>query len=447
MFPIVGIPAVVSQTMQAHRDVFCRDAGFAHIQRYVSGLLLSPNKTLQGMYDQFVPVDAPVASRRAMHEAVFESGWNVDELMSSHRAQVSKAHQGKGREVISLDWTLVHHDYSGHIHGAKRMYEYVEQRMSTYQTVVTAALANPERVDGLAVELQYPNYQAEEMAYLNATVKASYQEMEQVRERLEELIYYHKNRLAYRKRTEIAVAIVEQLETEGHFPHAHYAFDNGVLSRPLTQLIEQSGKHWVSEIECSRHILWQDQWQRVDAIAAELRNEHPESFRCVKLKQRNGECKSYWSFTKCVRLKKYGRKRLVIVHETDDLSDPPRFLLTDARHWDATRVIQTWSYRWPVEVFHEFCKHRVGFESAQVRNEQAVKRHFALSCLSQSVLQTARCEGQTSERFSFAKGTQSIGQRLYTITRQALEQLVKLAQDLFNQGHSLEQVVEVMMPR
>ena len=68
----------------------------------------------------------------------------------------------------------------------------------------------------------------------------------------------------------------------------------------------------------------------------------------------------------------------------------------------------------------------MGFESAQVPNQQAVTRHFALSCLSQSVLQNASCSGQTSERFSFAKTKQCIGQELYTITRQALEQLLTL---------------------
>jgi hypothetical protein len=96
------------------------------------------------------------------------------------------------------------------------------------------------------------------------TAQESYEQMEQVYQRLEQLLHYHKNRLAYRKRTEIAVDIVRQLESEGQFPQADYAFDSGVLSRPLTELIEASGKHWVSEIESSRLILWQGQWQRVD---------------------------------------------------------------------------------------------------------------------------------------------------------------------------------------
>jgi hypothetical protein len=156
-----------------------------------------------------------------------------------------------------------------------------------------------------------------------------------------------------------------------------------VLTLELTQLIESSGKHWVSEIESSQLILWSDKWCRVDAVATKLRTEHPESFRPLSVRCRNGEVKQFWAFTKTVRLKRYGRKRLVIVHEQEDLSDEPRFLLTDALHWESGRVIQTWSYRWTIEIFHEFAKQVTGFESAQVRNEEAVKRHFRLSCVAQ----------------------------------------------------------------
>ena len=83
--------------------------------------------------------------------------------------------------------------------------------------------------------------------------------------------------------------MVQQLEQEGHFPQAHYAFDKGVLTLELTRGIESVGKHWVSEVECSRHIQWQGQWRRVDAVAAELRRDHPESFRPVRVRGRNGD--------------------------------------------------------------------------------------------------------------------------------------------------------------
>ncbi|WP_293113815.1 hypothetical protein [Moorena sp. SIO4G3] len=53
----------------------------------------------------------------------------------------------------------------------------------------------------------------------------------------------------------------------------------GILSHPKTELIESSGKHWVSEIECSRHILGNNQWQRVDSVASGLKTNYPEIFR------------------------------------------------------------------------------------------------------------------------------------------------------------------------
>ena len=110
----------------------------------------------------------------------------------------------------------------------------------------------------------------------------------------------------------MALAIAQPLEEEGHFPQAHYAFDNGLLTLDLTRFLERAGKHWVSEVEYSRHIQWYGQWQRVDTVAATLRQEHPESFRPGMVRGRHGEHKQYGVFTKVVRLKRYGRKRLVI---------------------------------------------------------------------------------------------------------------------------------------
>lgn len=56
-----------------------------------------------------------------------------------------------------------------------------------------------------------------ERTHLKMTRQDSYAQMEQVRERLIELFHYQKNRLAYRKRTEIAVEIVKQIESEKNF--------------------------------------------------------------------------------------------------------------------------------------------------------------------------------------------------------------------------------------
>ncbi|MDJ0573263.1 MAG: hypothetical protein QNJ53_30090 [Pleurocapsa sp. MO_192.B19] len=79
--------------------------------------------------------------------------------------------------------------------------------------------------------------------------------------------------------------------------------------------------------------------------------------------------------------------------------------------------------------------------------EEAVKRHFCLSCVAQSILQQASCSGRKSERFNSAQEDEpTIGQRLYSLTREALYNLLELSQNLFVQGKSTEQILEVMMP-
>jgi len=445
MLPVVGVPKTVQQQMRPYRDLFRRSEGFEYVSRYITGLLVSPNKTLQGIHAaQVWEDDGP--SYRAMHEAVFEAGWNAEELLLRHRRLIAPEHRNRGREVISLDWTLVHHERGPHIYGVTKSYDYVERRMAQFQTTVTAVVANRQLIDGIDARIQEPDVSKEEEEYLKATVQASYEQMEQARTRLLELLHHVQHRLAYKKRTEIVVEMVKQLEEEGNFPQADYAFDNGVLTIDLTRLIESKGKHWVSEIESSRLILWHEAWRRVDDVATELRQHHPESFRRLSVRCRNGETKEFWAFTKTVRLKKYARKRLALVHERADLSDTPRFLLTDAVHWESRRMIETWSFRWAAEVFHEFSKQGCGLEAAQVRNEEAVNRHLRLSCLAQSILQRTPTVVSTSEQFAFAKGTITFGQRCRALTREVFHSLLSVAQRLFAGGYSCDQVTEALMP-
>jgi len=445
MLPMVGVAETVRKGLRPYRELFRRDEGFEYVSRYVTGLLVSPNKTLQGIYANQVWTEKQ-PSRRAMHEAVFEADWNAEELLPRHRTLIAPEHRQRGREVISLDWTLVHHERGPHIYGTTKSYDYVERRLARFQTTVTAVIANRYLIDGIGVQIQEPDVCKEEEEYLKATVQTKYTQMEQTRTRLLELLHHLEHKLAYKKRTEIVVEMVAQLEEEGKFPQADYAFDNGVLTLELTRLIESKGKHWVSEVESSRHMLWKDEWQRIDEVATALRQRHPESFRKVSVRCRNGKTKEFWAFTKSVRLKRYGRKRIAMVHEQVDLTDSPRFLVTDAVQWESGRMIETWSFRWAAEVFHEFSKQGTGLEAAQVRNEEAVKRHLRLSCLAQSILQRTPTIASTSEQFAFAKGEITFGQRCRTITREVFHALIAFAQRLFAGGYSSAQVVEVLMP-
>jgi hypothetical protein len=307
-------------------------------------------------------------------------------------------------------------------------------------------VANRGRLAGIEVVGQQPDRHDAEMASLPETGQARYTPLETARGRLLERLHERRHRLEDKKRTALARELVTPLAQEGHLPQAHDAFDTGVVNRELTRGIEHAGKPWGSELERSRHIPWQGPWRRVDAVAEALRYAHPESFRRMRVRCRTGETTACWAFTNVGRLTRAGRKRLVIVHESEALCEAPRGLLTEALHGASGRVSETWRDRWTSAILHAVGKPVCGLETAQVRKAEAVKRHCRWRGVAQSLLQQAPASGAATERCTFAQGATTIGQQVRTIAREALQRLLTLVEQLLAQGHSGEPMLEVLMP-
>jgi hypothetical protein len=193
-------------------------------------------------------------------------------------------------------------------------------------------------------------------------------------------------------------------------------------------------------------MLWHDQWRRIEEGATELPQTHPESFRQVYVRCRTGKRKEVWAFTKSVRLKRYGRKRIARVPERADLTDNPRFLVTEAVQWASGRSRETGSFRGAAEVCPECSKPGTGWEAAQGRHEEAVPRQLRFSCLAPSILHRAPTSASTSEPCAFAQGEKTFGQRCRAITRAVFLSLLSGAQRLFASGSSRAQVREALLP-
>jgi hypothetical protein len=209
MLPITRVPETIAKGMAHFRPIFCRQEGFDHVSRYVTGLILRPNKPLQGMYALQV-WDQQAPSRRAMPAGVFEAGWDDAALLQQQRAVVARDYRGHGRAVISLDWTLGHHERGPKMYAVQRAYDSVAHRTTVLQTVGTAVVANREGFDGLDVVVQDPLALSAEEAYLQSTATASDEQRAAVRQRLLELLHSQRHRRTYRKRTELVIEMVRQ---------------------------------------------------------------------------------------------------------------------------------------------------------------------------------------------------------------------------------------------
>jgi hypothetical protein len=80
------------------------------------------------------------------------------------------------------------------------------------------------------------------------------------------------------------------------------------------------------------------------------------------------------------------------------------------------------------------------------RKEEAVIRHFRLSCVAQSLVQRAPAAESKSERYAFAAGKKTYGQKCRAIYREALRSLLELCKRYFAEGKSCDDVLEVLMP-
>ena len=52
MLPLAGIPDSVAKYLASFRELFKREKGFELVSRYIAGLILNPNKTLEGIHAQ-----------------------------------------------------------------------------------------------------------------------------------------------------------------------------------------------------------------------------------------------------------------------------------------------------------------------------------------------------------------------------------------------------------
>jgi len=88
------------------------------------------------------------------------------------------------------------------------------------------------------------------------------------------------------------------------------------------------------------------------------------------------------------RIKDYGRQRVVIAFDKEDLSGQPYFCVSNRTDWHARGILRIFRHRWPVEVFHQEGKAE-GLDKYQLRDFNAVKAHIEFVSVAYTILKRA----------------------------------------------------------
>jgi hypothetical protein len=175
--------------------------------------------------------------------------------------------------------------------------------------------------------------------------------------------------------------------------------------------------------------------------------EHKKGlFKPITIKYK-GEKETYYSYCHTHRIKSFGRLRLVINHEKEDLSDSPTFFICNRKKWQAEGITRIRRHRWPVEVYHEEGK-ADGLDQYQVRSFEAIGKHIALVSVTYSLLRAAQHDSALVRKLhrnvqTTVEGSAGVCRR--NTKAQALWALAYFIQTALAQGHTLKDVMQPIL--
>lgn len=338
--PIVEIPGSVRAYCESFRGLFANEPQFLHFQRYVTGLIVSENVTVEGINTLFPEGTDPSNLNRFLTAAP----WSAEELNTRRLKLLQKDFRTKWgkRGVVAIDDTLNRHE-GKHFDLIEKIYDSTEQDFPLAHCLVTSHYVGPN--------VQYP------IEY-RLFIQAAAAERAQV---------------PFKGRLDLAAELIHDTERRG-CPAETYAFDT-IYTRPqIAKVVESYGKSWAGSLQKNRLLTVANREVNAEDFAREL---PADAYRKVVL----GE-KAYWVFSKVVRVSHFDeRLRVVISFDNPRREGDPKILVTNALHWEALRVMRAYECRWSVETFHKILKSGCRTEDLRLRTAQRLANVLAVHCI------------------------------------------------------------------
>ena len=407
MLPLVEYPELVKHYAPAFQDVFSAEA-YIEFQRYISGLIVCENKTVDGINRLMVVENRNQSSlNRLLTRTPFALG-----AMNRARLRMLAGLDGtrmKAKGVFSIDDTLLTH-YGQQFEQIAKLYDHVTGSYVWAHNLVTLHYSDDQTDYPVLFHLWKPV----DLEKLEAGMRAAGVPIKTSKEALREsapakwrsyLVGVWKRRSKqypeiqslYESKLDIAKTLVQQwvqLHPERQWP---VTFDSWYTQPDFCRFLDQElHVPYVGTLEEKDVLVLQDGQKTVGQFAAQLKQEHLDAvktggdpvFEPVTITYK-GESEAYFSYCNTHRVRNYGKQRLVINHRQADLTDNPTILISNRRSWKARGITRIRRHRWPVEVYHEEGKAE-GLDQYQLRNFSAIERHIALVAVVYSMLRAAQ---------------------------------------------------------
>ena len=407
MLPLVEFPELVQHYAPFFADVFSAEA-FIEFERYISGLIVSENKTVEGINRLFVNESR---NQSSLNRLLTQSPFSLEELNTARMNVLASQPetQLKWNGVLSLDDTLLIH-YGQEFEQIANLFDHVTGRYVWAHDLVTLHYSDNETDYPVLFELWKPV----ELEKLETGLRSAEVKLKESKEPLKEKeprkwrayllgVWQRQQKKhpelqkLYDTKLSIAQNLVQDWQTAHPELHLPVTFDSWFTQPAFCQFLENTlHLDYVGTLSETDKLNLKTGQSTLGEFAQNLKEEHLAAMKTggkpVFLKNTidfKGEKEVYYSYCQTHQIHTFSKQRLVINYRKADLSDNPTFFTSNRLNWQANRITHIRRHRWPVEVYHEEGKAE-GLDQYQLREFGAIQRHVALVAVVYSLLRTAQ---------------------------------------------------------
>ncbi len=407
MFPLVEFPELVQHYAPFFKDVFSAEA-LIEFKRYISGLIVSENKTIDGINRLFV-----VESRNqsSLNRLLTGSPFSLETLNQARLDLLASlpGTQMKPKGVLSVDDTLLMH-YGQDFEQIAKLWDHVSGSYVWAHDLVTIHYSDDETDYPVLFQLWVPV----DLEKLEQGIRAAGIPIKASKEALKDtdpqkwrgylLGVWQRRQKGHPELRELydsKLIMVQKLLQQWVDTHPGeelpVTFDNWFTQPAFCRFLDQTLKlPYVGTLAETDKVNLKTGQSTLKDFAAQLKQEHLAAlqnqgkpvFQKITIAYK-GEQETYYSYCNTHHLHNFGKHRLVINYRQADLSDNPTFFISNRLYWHAAGITRIRRHRWPVEVYHEEGKAE-GLDQYQLRDFSAIQRHVALVGVVYSLLRAAQ---------------------------------------------------------
>jgi len=465
MFPLVEFPELVQHYAPFFAEVFSAEA-FIEFERYISGLLVSENKTIDGINRLFVMESR---NQSSLNRLLTKSPFSLDALNQA-RMNVLDSQPGtrlKHDGVLSIDDTLLIH-YGQDFEQIAKLFDHVSGSYVWAHDLVTLHYSDNETDYPALFQLWKPV----ELEKLEAGLRSAQVQLKSIKEALKETdprkwrsyllgVWQRQQKkhpdlqALYDSKLIIAQQLLQSWCSAHPDLHLPVVFDSWFTQPAFCHFVDKTlHLAYVGTLSETDKINLQSGQITLAEFAKRLKEEHLAAIKSggKPVFQKNtvhfkGKKEIYYSYCQTHQIHGFSKQRLVINYSQADLSDNPTFYTSNRLFWQANGITRIRRHRWPVEVYHEEGKAE-GLDQYQLRDFDAIQRHVALVAVVYSLLRAAQLDPdlhrKLQRQLKITLDGSPAAWRRFTIA-QSLWCLALFLSSGLAQGQSLQQLMDPLI--